>query len=129
MRSNQKIYLYYSLLRHQMETELEVESNSKIADDIMRNLLNSYTIDEIMDLVMKNRDKSIYVCVKRGKPDSAKIFVDSNGKHCYRCDDTLLVPIPKKFVILEPDRMYFEMTLRANLLLALRGAEERELHH
>ncbi len=129
MRSNQKIYLYYSLLRHQMETELEVESNSKIADDIMRNLLNSYTIDEIMDLVMKNRDKSIYVCVKRGKPDSAKIFVDSNGKHCYRCDDTLLVPIPKKFVILEPDRMYFEMTLRANLLLALRGAEEKELHH
>ncbi len=129
MRDNQKIYLYHPLLRYQMETELEVDSNSKIADDIMRSLLSSYTIDEIMDLVMKNRDKPVYVCVKRGKPDSAKIFVDSNGKHCYRCDETLLVPIPKKFVILEPDKMYFEMTLRANLLLALKGAEEKELHH
>lgn len=112
-----------------MEAELEHDTNSKIADSIVKNLVNSYTIDEIMDLVRKNKDKTVYVCVKRCKPEKVKIFVDSNGKHCYRHDETLLIPIPKKFAVLEPDKMYFEMTLRANVLLALNGAEERELHH
>ncbi len=112
-----------------MDAEVELDTNSKLADSIVKNLIDSYTIDEIMNLIRKNKDKPIYVCVKRGKPETAKIFVDSNGKHCYRCDDTLLIPVPKKFVILEPDKMYFEMTLRANVLLALNGAEERELHH
>ncbi len=110
-------------------TDLELDSTSKLADTICSNLLNSYTIEEIMDTVARNRDKAIYVYVKRSKPDSVRIVVDSNGKHCYRCDDVLLIPVPKKFVLLEPDKVYFEMTLRANIFLAVKGAAERELHH
>ncbi|WP_202320329.1 hypothetical protein [Archaeoglobus neptunius] len=113
-----------------METvEAELDTNSKLAESIIENLMKTYTIEEIMDLVRKNKDKKVYVCVNRKKPEGAKIFVDSNGSHCYRCDDTLLIPVPKKFVILEPDKMYFEMTLRANVLLALNKAKEKELHH
>ncbi|MBO8180556.1 MAG: hypothetical protein H0Z19_08800 [Archaeoglobus sp.] len=112
-----------------MEAVEETDTNSKIADKILENLMRVYSIDEIMQTVRKNKDKSIYLCVKRSKPESPKIFVDSNGNHCYRCDETLMIPIPKKFVILEPDKLYFEMTLRANIMLALNGAEERELHH
>jgi len=112
-----------------MEADLELDSSSKLADIICSHLLNSYTIEEIMEMVARNRDKAIYVYVKRGKPDSVKLLVDSNGRHCYRCDDVLVIPVPKKFVLLEPDKLYFEMTLRANIFLAVRGAEERELHH
>ncbi len=126
---NQKIYFYLGTRSYQMDAEVDLDTNSKIADSIVKNLIDSYTLDGIMDLVRKNKDKKIYVCVKRGKPETVKIFVDSNGKHHYRCDDTLLIPIPKKFVLLEPDKMYFEMTLRANVLLALNGAEEKELYH
>ncbi len=112
-----------------MEAVEESDINSKLADIILENLMKVYTIEEIMQTVRKNRDKSIYLCVKRSKPEMPKIFVDSNGNHRYRCDETLLIPIPKKFVILEPDKLYFEMTLRANIMLALNGAEEKELHH
>ncbi len=109
--------------------DLELDSSSKLADAICSKLLSSYTIEEIMETVAKNRDKPVYVYVKRDKPESARIVVDSNGRHCYRCDDVLLIPVPKKFALLEPDKMYFEMTLRANIFLAVKGAEERELHH
>lgn len=112
-----------------MEAVEETDTNSKLADTIMENLMKVYTIEEIMQMVKKNSDKGVYLCVKRSKPESPKIYVDSNGNHCYRCDETLLVPIPKKFVVLEPDKLYFEMTLRANIMLALNGAEEKELHH
>ena len=112
-----------------MEAVEAEADNSKLVETIIENLMKVYSIEEIMQMVKKNSDKGVYLCVKRSKPESPKIFVDSNGNHCYRCDETLLVPIPKKFVILEPDRMYFEMTLRANIMLALNGAEEKELHH
>ena len=112
-----------------MESDLEIDLSSKLANAICDKLLNSYTIEEIMEMVAKNRDKPIYVYVKRDKPESVKLVIDSNGKHCYRCDDVLLIPVPKKFVLLEPDKMYFEMTLKANIFLAVRGVEERELHH
>ena len=112
-----------------MEAVEAEADNSKLVETIIENLMKVYSIEEIMQMVKKNSDKGVYLCVKRSKPESPKIFVDSNGNHCYRCDETLLVPIPKKFVILEPDKMYFEMTLRANIMLALNGAEEKELHH
>ncbi len=105
------------------------EPDMRLADEICSSLFRLYTIDEIMDIVKENRDKSVYVYVKRDKPNSPRIVVDANGKHCYKCGNTLVIPIPKKFVLLEPDRLYFEMTLKANIMLALQGAEERELHH
>uniref|UniRef100_A0A7C3RB25 Uncharacterized protein n=1 Tax=Archaeoglobus fulgidus TaxID=2234 RepID=A0A7C3RB25_ARCFL len=111
-----------------MEAIEEEDTNLKLADKILENLMKIYSIEEIMQTVKKYKDKSIYLCVKRSKPESPKIFVDSNGNHCYRCDETLMIPIPKKFAVLEPDRLYFEMTLRANIMLALNGAKECDLH-
>ncbi len=111
-----------------METKVEIDPSSKLVDEIFEQLLSVYTIEELMDLVARNRDKNVYVYVKRGKPRSAKIVVDTNGKHAYRCDDVLCIPVPKKFALLEPDATYFEITLKANICLALKGAAEKELH-
>jgi len=117
-----------SILVESQDLEKE-EPSLRLADKICSSLFSSYTIDEIMDIVREHRDKSVFIYVRRDDPASVRILVDSNGKHCYRCGRILMVPIPKKFVLLEPDKLYFEMTLKANIMLALRGAQERELHH
>ncbi|MET1124300.1 MAG: hypothetical protein ABWW66_03415 [Archaeoglobaceae archaeon] len=79
-----------------------------------------------MDLVARNRNKNVYIYVKRGNPESARVVVDENGR--YRCDDVLCIPVPKRFALLEPDAEYFELTLKANVCLALRGVREKDLH-
>jgi len=107
---------------------LETESTPQLVERIMASLMKKYSIEEIMRTVSRNRDKTVYVCVRRENPDSAKILVDHSCCHRYRCDSTLYIPIPKKFAVLEPDKLYFEMTLRANITLALTGARESELH-
>ncbi len=110
-------------------TDLEFDPTSELANAICSKLLNSYTIEEIMETILKNREKQIYIYVHRNKPDSVRLVVDKSGRHRYRCDEILLIPVPKKFVLLEPDKSYFEMTLRANIFLAVKGAKEKDLHH
>jgi hypothetical protein len=100
---------------------------AKLADKICISLLNTHPIEEIMEFVKKHKEKSVYVYAERSNPSEVKLLVDSKKR--YRCDDVLLIPVPKKFAVLEPDKLYFEMTLKANIFLAVQGAEERELHH
>ncbi|AGK61877.1 hypothetical protein Asulf_01911 [Archaeoglobus sulfaticallidus PM70-1] len=99
-----------------------------LANQIMFCLVNKYSIEEIMDITRKNSSKNIYIMVSKRNPEKVSLFVDHNGNLSYCCDDPLLIPIPKKFAVLEPDKDYFEITLKANICLALMRASEKDLH-
>ena len=102
------------------------EKNLSIAERIFRSLTSKYDVESIMRFVEENRDKNVYIVVSRDFPDDVRLVADSNGR--YSCGKVLAIPVPKKFVLLEPDRNYFEQTLRANILLALSKADEKDLH-
>ena len=108
-------------------TELELPQ-SKIADAIYSSLLNTYPIEKLMETVKKHKDEQIYIYTRRDNPEAVEVLI-SNNQHGYRCDDVLMIPVPKKFAVLEPDKVYFEMTLKANIFLAVQGADKRELHY
>ncbi len=127
--TKRKIYLFYVYSHIKMENSQLEPPSVKLADEICKNLLDSYTIEELMETVRKNKDRNVYICTKRKNPKFIRILVDGESKHCYRCDDVLVIPIPKKFAVLEPDKLYFEMTLKANILLAVQGAREKDLHY
>ena len=100
----------------------------RIAECICHTLLEKYPLEYLVDLVKKNKDFGIYVTSFRDKPNQVDVVVDKNGSYEYQCNESLYIPIPKKFVILEPDKKYFEATLKANIYLAVFKADEKELH-
>ncbi|RLI72474.1 hypothetical protein DRO97_08885 [Archaeoglobales archaeon] len=100
----------------------------KIAENICYALLNKYPIDYIIDLIKENKDCRIYITSSRDKPNEVDILVDKVGRYKYQCNEFLCIPIPKKFAVLEPDKRYFEATLKANIFLAVLKADEKELH-
>jgi len=79
-----------------------------------------------MKIVKENKDRTIYIVVSRGEPETVSLVADEAGR--YSSGEVLSIPVPKKFAILEPDKNYFEQTLRANIFLAVMGVDERELH-
>jgi len=100
----------------------------KLAENICNAIFEKYSVEKLMNFVKKNRVNPLYIKVSREDPSSVKLIVDKDGKFKYNSNEPLVIPIPKKFAILEPDRQYFEMTLRANVFLAVFKANERELH-
>ena len=100
----------------------------KIAETICCSLFSKYSVEELMAIVEKYRNMSLFVSTTRNDPANVRVIVDVDGKYKYSANEQLCIPIPKKFAVLEPDRHYFEMTLRANVLLAVLGADEKELH-
>lgn len=81
-----------------------------------------------MSIIKESSPKDVFLVTSRENPEKVSLIVDSSGKFCYCCDDPLMIPIPKKFAVLEPDMSYFESTLRANIFLALMRASSEELH-
>jgi len=102
--------------------------NAKLAEDICCSLFEKYTLDYIISLVKENKDCNIFITSFRDKPNQVEILVDKRGEHKYQCNEFLCIPVPKKFVVLEPDSKYFEATLKANIFLAVLKADEKELH-
>lgn len=112
-----------------MDVEFEEHELTHIlADEILSLILKKYSIEELMKIVASNGRKNVYLYFKRQNPRSVKLLVDNGNRHRYRCDDVICVPVPKRFALLEPDPAYFEVTLKANLILAFRGADERDLY-
>ncbi len=111
-----------------LECDSKVEGTDEqyLAERIFRLLLSRYDVESIMKFVEDNRDKNVYVIVSREFPEDVRLVADNNGR--YACGSVLAIPVPKKFVLLEPDKNYFEQTLRANIFLALSGADENDLH-
>jgi|Deesub1362B_J571_1020462.scaffolds.fasta_scaffold04256_2 hypothetical protein len=100
----------------------------KLADNICTSLLEKHCIEEIMEIVSRNRNISVFIFASRSKPDKVSVITDLDGKYSYSHGDPLFIPLPKKFAVLEPDKKYFERTLRANILLTVLEADEKELH-
>ena len=108
--------------------ELEESSHQRLVDKIYHGLISKYRIEDIMRIVKENRDCNVFIASTREDPMEVDIVVDKDGVYSYCCGDVLMIPIPKKFAVLEPDKKYFEMTLKANIFLAIMKADEKELH-
>ncbi len=108
--------------------ELEDPHQHELVNRIFGGLVSKYKIEDLMKLVKENRDCTVYIALTRDNPMDVDIVIDREGKYSYCCGDVLMIPIPKKFAVLEPDKKYFEMTLKANIFLAVMRADERELH-
>ncbi len=108
--------------------ELEDPHQQKLVNRIYGGLVSKYRIEDLMKLVRENKDCTVYLTLTRDNPMDVEIVVDREGRYSYCCGDVLMIPIPKKFAVLEPDKKYFEMTLKANIFLAIMKADEKELH-
>lgn len=100
----------------------------KLADNICSKLLSKHCVEDLMEIVSKNRNRDVFILASRSKPDKVSVIVDVDEKYCYSSGDPLFIPMPKKFAVLEPDKEYFERTLKANILLSVLKADEKELH-
>jgi len=81
-----------------------------------------------MRMIRDNPSANFYIIVSREDPLKVEIKVDRNGDYRYEYGKRLVIPIPKRFAVLEPDENYFRQTLKANISLAVNGAKEKELH-
>ncbi len=108
------------------DTKVEDESKQNLAERIFEVLTSKHSVEDVMKTVEDNKDKTVYIVVSRDNPDAVELVVDDSGR--YSSGRVLSIPVPKKFAVLEPDRNYFEQTLRANIFLAVTGAEEKDLH-
>lgn len=100
----------------------------RLAETLFSSLFTNYGIRELMSIVSRNKDKDVFLVASRDEPEKASVVVDKDRKYSYSFNDPLCIPIPKKFAILEPDKNYFEMTLKGNILLSLLEVDEKELH-
>ncbi|HID43515.1 MAG TPA: hypothetical protein EYP30_07060 [Archaeoglobaceae archaeon] len=100
----------------------------KLADNICSRLLSKHCVEDLMEIVSKNRNKDVFILASRSKPDKVSVIVDIDEKYGYSSGEPLFIPLPKKFAVLEPDKKYFERTLKANILLTVLQADEKELH-
>lgn len=100
----------------------------RLAETLFSSLFTNYSIKDLMSIVASNRDKNVFVLSNRDKPEKASVVVDADHQYSYSFNDPLCIPIPKKFAILEPDKNYFEMTLKGNIVLSLLEVDENELH-
>ncbi|AEA47729.1 hypothetical protein [Archaeoglobus veneficus] len=100
----------------------------RLAELIYQMLVSKYSLEEIMALVAKHRNKMMFIVTSRSNPGKVSLVIDMEGKYRYSSGGLLFIPVPKKFAVLEPDKHYFEQTLKANILLAVLGVDEKELH-
>jgi len=109
-----------------LECDSEDELKQMLAERIFRSLMSKHSIEDVMKVVEENKDKTVYVVVPRSEPETVSLVTDVAGR--YSSGELLIIPVPKKFVVLEPDKNYFKQTLKANIFLAITGVDEKELH-
>ena len=110
------------------EDSSEVHVDNHVAERICKSLFKKYNAQKLMELVKQNNGSNIYILVNKRRPSKLRVVVDKQGKYRYCSGEKLCIPIPKKFAVLEPDVNYFEMTVKANVFLAVLGVKEKDLH-
>ncbi len=108
-----------------MHNKLECD-NIKLTNIIYGRVLSKCRIRDLMKMIREKPEMEFYIVVERRNPLNVEILIDKEYR--YECGEKLIIPIPKRFAILEPDENYFRQTLKANIFLALIGAREKELH-
>ncbi len=101
-----------------MKAELELSESDKI----FKSITEYITVKELIELVRECKDKSIYILLNKEDREFRNIHVDS--KEINDFENMIVIPVPKRFAVLEEDEEYFERTLKANIELALRGEKE-----
>ncbi len=104
-----------------MQVSLLADPCLEECDEIYYNIVEKVPIRELMRIVREYRDRDIYIVIDR----KTRKFFDLTFS-VYEGEDLMFVPVPKRFAVLEPDEHYFEVTLKANIVLALKG--ERDYH-
>ncbi|AKG91101.1 hypothetical protein GAH_01612 [Geoglobus ahangari] len=100
---------------------LEDESSHE-AEKVCCSIFQRFSVDELMRLVRESQE-DVYILLHREDRDFVDIYIGKNNKDF---GEFIAIPLPKRFAVLEPDRNYFEVTLRANVALALKG--EKDFH-
>ncbi len=116
-----KLYLVVALSGIEMR-------NERLANVIYGRLLSKCKVKDLMKMIRENPNANFYIIASRRDPLRVEIKVDKNSNYRYENGERLVIPIPKRFAVLEPDENYFRQTLKANISLAVSGAKERELH-
>lgn len=98
------------------------EDSSQEVEEVCCCIFERFPIDYLMDLVKKSSE-DVYLLMHRDDRNFIDIYIGKNNKDF---GEFIAIPIPKRFAVLEPDREYFEITLKANVALALKG--EKEFH-
>ena len=99
---------------------LEDES-SKLAEKICCAVFEKIDKKELMQLVKEK--KEVYLLLHRETKEFYNVYVGENNKDF---GEFLAIPVPKRFVLLEPDEEYFEVALKANIAIGIKG--ERDFH-
>jgi|Deesub1362A_J573_1020465.scaffolds.fasta_scaffold00086_13 hypothetical protein len=110
------------------EDSSEIHVDNYVAEKICRCLFRKYNAEKLMEIVRQNNGSNIFIVVNKKRPSRVRVVVDRHGRYRYCSGERLCIPIPKKFAVLEPDINYFEMTVKANVFLAVVGVEEKDLH-
>jgi hypothetical protein len=110
------------------EDSSEIHVDNHVAERICRCLFKKYNTEKLMEIVRQNNGSNIFIVVNRKRPSRLRVVVDKHGRYSYCSGERLCIPVPKKFAVLEPDMNYFEMTVKANVFLAVLGVEEKDLH-
>lgn len=104
--------------------DLEEEVSSNLESDVEKiccQLFQKYSLEKLMELAKSS--ENIYILLNREHYEFLDIYRSNNGVDSF---EFIAIPVPKRFAVLEPDKNYFEITLKANIALALRG--ERDFH-
>ncbi len=95
---------------------------SQEADDVCSCIFEKFSVDSLMNLVRENKD-DVYILLHKEDRDFVDIYIGKNNRDF---GEFIAIPLPKRFAVLEPDKNYFELTLRANIAIALKG--EKDFH-
>uniref|UniRef100_A0A7J3TID9 Uncharacterized protein n=1 Tax=Geoglobus ahangari TaxID=113653 RepID=A0A7J3TID9_9EURY len=99
---------------------ISVEDLSSETERIYCRILEKINIDKLMKIV-KESSENVYIILHKEEKDFCDIYIGDNNKDF---GDFIAIPVPKRFAVLEPDRSYFEITLKANIVLALKGEKD-----
>ena len=99
---------------------LEDES-SRLAEEICNEIFEKIDKKRLMQLVKEN--KEVYLLLHKETREFYNVYIGKNNKDF---GEFLAIPVPKRFVLLEPDEEYFEVALKANIAIGIKG--EKDFH-
>ncbi len=98
------------------------EDSSQHVEEVCCGIFERFPVEYLMELA-RSCSEDVYLLMHRDDRNFIDIYIGRNNKDF---GEFIAIPVPKRFAVLEPDREYFEITLKANVALALKG--EKEFH-
>ncbi len=99
------------------------DESSQHVDEVCCCIFERFPIEYLMELVRNNSD-DVYLLMHREDRNFIDIYIGKNNKDF---GEFIAILVPKRFAVFEPDKNYFELTLKANVAMALRGVRDFHL--